>query len=125
MMGGVAFIFPGQGAQRSGMARDVYERFPAARRVFEEASDVLGYSMQELCFEPNDRLDLTAYTQPALLTASIALLEAFRCVASVASPRHIGPMPPPASALASTPPWYARARSIWPQPSTSLPSGAD
>lgn len=87
MMGGVAFIFPGQGAQRSGMARDVYERFPAARRVFEEASDVLGYSMQELCFEPNDRLDLTAYTQPALLTASIALLEAFRCVASVASPR--------------------------------------
>lgn len=80
-MMGVAFIFPGQGAQRIGMAHDVYERFPAARSVFGIASETLGYSMQELCFEPNDRLDLTAYTQPALLTASVALLEAFRSVA--------------------------------------------
>jgi len=84
----VAFIFPGQGAQGIGMARDVYEAFPAARNVFETASGVLGYSMQELCFEPNDRLDLTAYTQPALLTASVALLEAFRSVASPGAQRH-------------------------------------
>ena len=80
---GVAFIFPGQGAQRIGMAQDVQSAFPVARRVFELASEAVGYSMEQLCFEPNDRLDLTAYTQPALLMASMALLEAFRSVSAL------------------------------------------
>lgn len=72
-----AFIFPGQGAQRVGMGRDLYETFPAARAVFDEADAVLGFPLSRLCFEgPKEALDATANTQPALLTASIAALRA-------------------------------------------------
>jgi [acyl-carrier-protein] S-malonyltransferase len=69
-----ALLFPGQGSQEVGMARAWVERFDAARRTFEEADDVLGYSLSKLCFEgPEDELNLTANTQPALLTASVAI----------------------------------------------------
>ena len=70
-----AFVFPGQGAQRVGMGRDLYESFPAARAVFDEADAVLGFSLSRLCFEgPKETLDTTQNTQPALLTTSIAVL---------------------------------------------------
>lgn len=67
-----AVLFPGQGAQTAGMSLDVAYAHQAAARVFEEASDVLGYDMEELV-RTGERLDLTEYTQPAILTASIAL----------------------------------------------------
>jgi [acyl-carrier-protein] S-malonyltransferase len=72
-MSKLAFIFPGQGSQHAGMGRDLAERFPAARAVFEEADEALGFGLSNLCFNgPEEDLQLTANTQPAILTASIA-----------------------------------------------------
>ncbi len=72
-MGGVVFLFPGQGSQYAGMGRDLADTFPAAAKVFEEADRVLGFSLSELCFSgPEEQLKLTENTQPALLTVSIA-----------------------------------------------------
>lgn len=69
----IAFLFPGQGSQSVGMGRDLVEKFPAAKAVFEEADDALGYSLSQLCIEgPEDQLKLTEYTQPAILTVSVA-----------------------------------------------------
>ena len=69
----LAFIFPGQGSQHAGMGREFAATFPAAKAVFEEADDALGFAISELCFVgPDDELQLTANTQPAILTASIA-----------------------------------------------------
>ncbi len=69
----VAFVFPGQGSQRVGMGRELWERVPAARAVFEEADRTLGQPLSTLCFEgPEDQLQLTANTQPAILTTSVA-----------------------------------------------------
>jgi [acyl-carrier-protein] S-malonyltransferase len=71
----VAFIFPGQGSQAVGMAKDLAEKYPAARETFEEADEALGYKLSQLCFEgPEDQLRLTEITQPAILTASVAAL---------------------------------------------------
>ena len=73
----MAFIFPGQGSQHPGMGRDLAERFPAARQVFEEADEALGFPLSELCFNgPAEQLQLTENTQPAILTVSIAALRA-------------------------------------------------
>lgn len=73
----VAHIFPGQGAQAVGMGRDLYESSAAARRVFDEADAVLGFSLSKLCFEgPDTELKRTINTQPAILTTSIACLRA-------------------------------------------------
>lgn len=75
-MGKVAFVFPGQGAQYSGMGKEFYENFSVARRVFEQASDRLGMDMRSLCFEGTKKeLQKTENTQPAILTTSVALLE--------------------------------------------------
>ncbi|MBM4122907.1 MAG: ACP S-malonyltransferase [Nitrospira sp.] len=72
---GVGLVFPGQGSQSVGMGRALYDAYPVVRTVYEEAGAVLGYDVAALCFEgPADRLNLTEYTQPALLTASIAAL---------------------------------------------------
>lgn len=71
----VAFIFPGQGAQVTGMGKDFYEQTETGRKVFDKASDLLGFSMPELCFEPDDRLNLTEYTQAAMVTTSIAMMK--------------------------------------------------
>ncbi|MCH1978312.1 ACP S-malonyltransferase, partial [Lawsonibacter sp. OA9] len=62
-MGKIAYIFPGQGAQKAGMGQDFYENSPISKAVFEKAGELLGFSMEALCFEENDRLDITEYTQ--------------------------------------------------------------
>jgi len=71
-----AIVFPGQGSQKPGMARDFHTRYPAARAVFAEASEAAGLDMAALCFDEDPRLDQTEFTQPALLTAEIAMLRA-------------------------------------------------
>ncbi|MDP9194841.1 MAG: ACP S-malonyltransferase [Acidobacteriota bacterium] len=69
-----AFVFPGQGSQYAGMGRDVAEKYPAARRVFDNIDAALGLSISTLCFEgPEDQLKLTENTQPAILAVSSAL----------------------------------------------------
>lgn len=74
-MARTAFVFPGQGAQYAGMGRDLYERYPEARAAFAEADEVLGFPLSRLCFEgPEERLQLTEITQPAVLAASVAAL---------------------------------------------------
>lgn len=74
-----AFVFPGQGSQFAGMGREIADTSPAARRVFEEVDEALGFSLSKLCFEgPDEDLKLTENTQPAILTTSIAILEAIR-----------------------------------------------
>ncbi|MEK5375565.1 MULTISPECIES: ACP S-malonyltransferase [unclassified Paenibacillus] len=78
-MGKTAFIFPGQGSQAVGMAKDAYEAVPAATEVFRQADERLGFALSTLIFEgPDTALKQTSNTQPALLTASIALYEAFK-----------------------------------------------
>jgi len=72
-----AFIFPGQGSQQAGMGKEFAEEFASSRKVFEEADAALGESLSRLCFEgPEEDLKLTANTQPAILTTSIATLRA-------------------------------------------------
>lgn len=72
-MSKTAFMFPGQGAQKVGMGKDFYEQSETAARVIDEASKRLGIDMKELCFEENDRLDQTEYTQAALVTVCMAM----------------------------------------------------
>ena len=87
-MSKIAFIFPGQGAQKAGMGKDFYENSKTAAEVIDRASellgldiketfdlatDILGFSVPELCFTENDRLDITEYTQAAMVTTSIAM----------------------------------------------------
>ena len=78
-MSKIAFIFPGQGAQTTGMGQDFYQETETGREMFEKASEILGFSMTDLCFDPaqTDRLNITEYTQPAMVTASIAMMRVF------------------------------------------------
>ncbi len=72
-MGKLAFLFPGQASQYPGMGKDLHDKFPAARRVFEEADAALGFSISQLCFEGSEEeLKKTEITQPAILTISVA-----------------------------------------------------
>jgi len=81
MPSNVMFVFPGQGAQYRGMGSDLVAEFDAAREVYERASAVVDFDLQTLSFtDPDSQLDLTRYTQPALLTHEVACLEAYRSV---------------------------------------------
>jgi [acyl-carrier-protein] S-malonyltransferase len=71
----IAFLFPGQGSQHAGMGKDLADNFPVAKQVFEEANDALGFDLASLCYNgPEEDLKLTANTQPAILTTSVAAL---------------------------------------------------
>lgn len=72
-MSKTAFIYPGQGAQKCGMGKDFYEQSESARELFDKASELLGLDMKALCFEENEQLDLTEYTQAALVTTCLAM----------------------------------------------------
>lgn len=79
----VIYVFPGQGSQYRGIGKDLMPRFESARRTYEEAADVLGYDIAALSFEdPSDRINLTRYTQPVLLTHHMACLRAYREIAN-------------------------------------------
>lgn len=81
------YIFPGQGAQYPGMGSDLCQEFETAARIYEQASDVLGYDMRRLCFtDPDQQLNLTRYTQPALLTHHYACLSVYRELSGLSSP---------------------------------------
>ncbi len=85
-MANPAFIFPGQGSQYVGMGKGLYNEYPEARAIFEEASDATGVDLAKLCFEgPEGELNRTENTQPAILTASLAVL-------SVLGAMHIKPV---------------------------------
>ena len=69
-----ACVFPGQGAQKPGMGKDYYDNIPISRQTYEEAAEALGWDVAGLCFGEDERLDLTEYTQPCILTTEIAAL---------------------------------------------------
>ncbi|MBX3244610.1 MAG: ACP S-malonyltransferase [Acidobacteria bacterium] len=78
-MAKIAYIFPGQGSQAVGMGKDLFDNFQASREVFEAADDALGFSLSEMCFSGEEAdLQLTANTQPAILTVSVAAYKAMR-----------------------------------------------
>ncbi|MEM7782080.1 MAG: ACP S-malonyltransferase [Planctomycetota bacterium] len=75
-MGKIGFLFPGQGAQTVGMAKQLYETLPAAKQIFDQAGEILGYDLAEICFHgPEDKLNSTVVSQPALYVSSMAALE--------------------------------------------------
>lgn len=77
-MSKIAFVYPGQGAQKAGMGADFYEKSPLAKAVFDEAEEILNLDMKALCFEENDRLNITEYTQAAMVTTCLAMTEVVR-----------------------------------------------
>src|SRR5438094_8216806 len=100
----VAWVFPGQGSQVVGMGKDLAARYPSAALVFEEANEAIGIDLRALCFDgPQDELDRTANTQPALVATSIAALRA-------AEEATGAPLPEPVVALGHRP---ARFSARW------------
>ena len=75
-MSKTAFIFPGQGAQYVGMAKDFYEQIPVSRKVIDKASQATGIDIPALCFQANEKINITEYTQIAMLAAEAAMLRA-------------------------------------------------
>lgn len=74
-MGKIAFIFPGQGAQAVGMGKDVYEHSAIAKEIFDKASEAVDLDLKALCFEENNDINITEFTQVCLLTTSVAIME--------------------------------------------------
>ena len=77
-MNKIAFIFPGQGAQYIGMGKEFYEQNEESKKIFDLASNAVGFDLPALCFEENDRLNITEYTQIAMLTVSVATMAAIK-----------------------------------------------
>lgn len=75
-MSKIAFIYPGQGAQKAGMGKDFYDNSELAKEIYDKASELLQIDMKALCFEENDKLDLTEYTQAAMVTTCLAMTKA-------------------------------------------------
>ena len=75
-MSKIAFLFPGQGAQTIGMAKELCQQLPAAKQMFDQAGEILGYDLADVCFNgPAEKLNSTAVAQPALYVSSMAALE--------------------------------------------------
>src|SRR5689334_18448813 len=78
-MSKVAFLFPGQGAQTVGMGRELCQTLPAAHQLFDQAAEVLGYDLSEVCWNgPVERLNSTVVSQPAIFVTSLAALESLK-----------------------------------------------
>ncbi len=75
-MGKTVFMFPGQGSQYIGMAKDFYDAYPESKAVFEKASEAAGFSVEQLCFEENEKINITEYTQICMLAAEAAIYAA-------------------------------------------------
>ncbi len=75
-MGKIAFVFPGQGAQYVGMGKDFYDQIPVSKEMFKLAGEASGLDMEALCFEENENIHITEYTQIAMMAAEIAMLKA-------------------------------------------------
>ncbi|MBQ4531149.1 MAG: ACP S-malonyltransferase [Lachnospiraceae bacterium] len=74
-MSRIAFVFPGQGAQYVGMGKDFYDNFDVCKEVFETAGNVTGLDIKKICFEENEQINITEYTQIAMLTVEVALMK--------------------------------------------------
>ena len=74
----IAFVFPGQGAQVVGMGKDFYENSELSRDIFDEAAKLLDFDVKKVCFEENEAINITEYTQAAMLTTSVAMLEVLK-----------------------------------------------
>ncbi len=76
----IAVVFPGQGSQRPGMGKDFFDSIPLSKQTFEEASDALGWDVASLCFSEDERLNLTEFTQPCILTTEIAMFRGLQAL---------------------------------------------
>jgi [acyl-carrier-protein] S-malonyltransferase/trans-AT polyketide synthase/acyltransferase/oxidoreductase domain-containing protein len=84
-----AVVFPGQGSQRPGMGKDFYDQVPVCRETYEEASDALGWDVAALCFGEDERLNLTEYTQPCIVTTEVAMVRSLKSLYDF-SPLYFG-----------------------------------
>jgi [acyl-carrier-protein] S-malonyltransferase len=90
-MSRLAFVFPGQGSQKVGMGKDFHDRSPLARELFSRADEVLGFRLSEICFaDPEEKLKLTAYTQPALLAVSFIAFRLLEAEPALAAGHSLG-----------------------------------
>lgn len=74
----IGVVFPGQGSQVSGMGKDFFDRLPICRQTYEEASDTLGWDIAAMCFGDDERLNLTQYTQPCIVTTEVAMMRGLK-----------------------------------------------